>query len=436
MKKGSILIFLIITGLSSCTKDDKSLFERSPDERLNEKLTAYQSQLTGAVNGWKGFITTDSGRGSTYSFYFKFNDQNRVQMFSDFDSASAVTIKESSYRIKALLQPSLIFDTYSYVHLLADPDPSVNGGGVGAGLGSDFEFAFDNATTDTIKLTGRFHGSKGVLIRATKQEGDAYINKQLGNSLQFNNISKIFNYWKRITVGGIEYEVTLDATARTITFAWLDASGNYRTHTTTFYYTLEGVVLDKPLVNGNVTISSFRNIVWNATANTLAVSVNNVASTFVGAIRPLKIDLTAPRKWWQYAVDNQGYWATEKGFRINGVEDALRLSSIAGYNGFTIYYPNYVVGGAPYDLLAPITNGALEFAAAFRLPTFTTDGRVIFPFVGTLGTVPVAATSVYTNLRTKMAESTGFYLVQIDKEGLVYDMVSASDAKSWVRWEW
>jgi len=38
---------------------------------------------------------------STYSFYFKFNNANRVVMLSDFDSLSAVTPKESSYRLKA-----------------------------------------------------------------------------------------------------------------------------------------------------------------------------------------------------------------------------------------------------------------------------------------------------------------------------------------------
>ena len=46
-------------------------------------------------------------------------------MFSDFDSTSAVTLQESSYRLKAEQQPTLIFDTYSYVHVLADPNEAV-----------------------------------------------------------------------------------------------------------------------------------------------------------------------------------------------------------------------------------------------------------------------------------------------------------------------
>ena len=128
MKKVLIIVFIITACLSSCKKADKPAFDKSADERLNETLAAYQTQLSGAQNGWKGFIATDSGRGSTYSFYFKFNNANRVVMLSDFDSVSAVTPKESSYRLKALQQPSLLFDTYSYLHVLSDPDETVNGG--------------------------------------------------------------------------------------------------------------------------------------------------------------------------------------------------------------------------------------------------------------------------------------------------------------------
>jgi hypothetical protein len=79
-------------------------------------------------------------------------------MLSDFNETTATVLKESSYRLKALQQPTLIFDTYSYLHLLSDPDPNVAGGIAGKGYNSDFEFAYDPtiAQADTIILTGRF----------------------------------------------------------------------------------------------------------------------------------------------------------------------------------------------------------------------------------------------------------------------------------------
>ncbi|MEP6701317.1 MAG: DUF4302 domain-containing protein, partial [Bacteroidota bacterium] len=202
MKKG-IVYFLLITGaFSSCKKDDKSVFDQSPDDRLNATLSKYQAQLSGAQNGWKAVIYPAGG--GAYSFYFKFNDSNRVKMYSDFDSVTAITLKESSYRLKALLQPSIIFDTYSYIHLLADPNEAqvitvnVNNGGLGEGLKSDFEFYFDSTTTDSIKLIGRFNGSKAVLVRATAQEATAFNSGRLKDGLLIN---RFLTYFKRLTVG-------------------------------------------------------------------------------------------------------------------------------------------------------------------------------------------------------------------------------------------
>ncbi len=165
----SYILAATTIGLSGCDKH-KDAFDKSPDERINEALATYQSALTSSQYGWKGWIYPAGLEGGVVSFYFKFNETNRVEMFSDFDSASAVTPMTASYRLKALQQPALIFDTYSYVHVLADPDGSVNGGNYGSGLISDFEFAIDSIAGDTVKLTGRFNKSKAFLVKATQQK--------------------------------------------------------------------------------------------------------------------------------------------------------------------------------------------------------------------------------------------------------------------------
>src|ERR1700712_3586493 len=103
MKKYIIYIVPVLLTFS-CSKKDTSVFQSSADERLNEKLATYQAQLSGAQSGWKAILKVDSGKGATYIFYFSFNTENRVVMLSDFDSLSAVTLKESSYRLKALQQ--------------------------------------------------------------------------------------------------------------------------------------------------------------------------------------------------------------------------------------------------------------------------------------------------------------------------------------------
>ena len=155
MKKYLLYFISIPILLFSCKRETDPVFKQSPDERINEALQKYQSTLTGATNGWNASLVTSIG--ITFSFYFRFNDSNRVFMYSDFDSTTAGVIKESSYRLKALQQPSLLFDTYSYIHMLADPDAAVNGGFYGLGLASDFEFSIDSVTDDRIVLLSLIH---------------------------------------------------------------------------------------------------------------------------------------------------------------------------------------------------------------------------------------------------------------------------------------
>lgn len=431
-----ILSYALLTTIiiSGCNKKEDDAFDQSPDERINETLGEYQSTLVKAPYGWKGFIYPAGLKGGVVSFYFKFNDSNRVEMFSDFDSASNVTPATGSYRLKALQQPSLLFDTYSYVHVLADPDGSVNGGPYGSGLGSDFEFAFSSVGADTIKLTGRFNGSKAYLIKATQQEADDYYNKRFKNRL-FANIGKYLNYFKRLVIGSTQYEIKVNQVTRTITFTWVDGSGNVQTYTTGYYYTTDGIALTPPLIDGSTIITGFSNITWNATTTTLSFTVNGEAASIVGSGQPINPDTEAPRRWWQYASEKDLYWISENGFHVNGVDDAFGITNTTNYYYF-IYQPGD--GTSTADIAAPVqlinNSLSLTYGSAFRPPTFNSNGRVVFPYLRFLGTFPSAADSVaLTRTRIQLAESTGYYFVQTGNN--TYDMVNARDGKAWISWE-
>ncbi len=436
MKRALLYLLLAVAGLTSCQKDDDNVFDQSPDERLNATLADYQSKLAGAENGWKAIIYPAAG--GAYSFYFKFNNENRVQMFSDFDSASAVTLMESSYRLKALQQPALIFDTYSYVHLLADPDGSVNGGADGQGLQSDFEFALDGVSGDSIKLTGRFHGSKAVLIKATKQEADAFNNKQLGNALAFKNISKLLNYFKQFTVGSRSYEISVNQATRTITLSWVNNNGNVQSFTTGYYYTINGIQFLTPFSDGVNNFNGFTNISYDATNSVINVSVNNTQAVISGANKPLKVDLQAPRRWWQRSVDQGTYWISPTGFTVNGVEDAYNLAGIPNYFYLLFWADVATVNNNGVDAAAAVfvAGSALSVYGPALSPTFTNDGRILFTFAGgNFGTSPSAeSTTIMANTRDQFTEPSGYYLVQTGQDS--YDMVSAKDAKAWVTWIW
>ena len=135
--------------LSGCTKKTDEIFDNTVDERLTTTLTNYQNYLT-AAPGWKLFVYPKGLEAQDITvggltYYLKFSNTNRVTMVSDFNSAISASPKESGYRLKALQRPSLIFDTYTYMHIPADPDPNVSlspTGAGGNGYGTDFNFSF------------------------------------------------------------------------------------------------------------------------------------------------------------------------------------------------------------------------------------------------------------------------------------------------------
>ncbi len=430
--KQRLFIFLLLAGfLGACKKDTTRLFDESPDARLNKALATYQSQLTGAANGWKGVINLAGG--SVYSFYCKFNDSNRVKMVLDFDSASAVTLKESSYRLKALQQPSLIFDTYTHLHLLADPTGRVNGGADGEGLRSDFEFYFNDSTSvDTIKLVGRMNGSTAYLTKATAAEATAYSTGQFDISKFINAYGKILEYFKQLTIGAQNYELLINPTTKTIVFNWLDANGNVQNFSTRFYFTLSGIGLLAPFNTGTIVIKELTNVNFIAATNTLQATINGTVYNITGAIKPLKVDLESPKRWWNWALSSF-FAVSDYGFHINGVDDAQKIRSLPGFQ-YLEYRP---LASSGYDACRIIA--AASYGPAIK-PTFTIDGRVIFPNSGLqFGTVPAAATTTYVAFLTQLFQAQGYYLVQTSggsDETTSYDMVNVLNARAWISWHY
>ena len=429
----SVFCFSCLIIFSSCKKDETRVFDQSPDTRINDALSQYGSALTGSAAGWNATIKT--GTGGIYHFHFRFNESNRVTMYADINLETATTAKESSYRLKALQTPALIFDTYSYLHILSDPNGSVNGGANGQGLISDFEFAFDSLATDSILLHGRVNGTKLTLIKATQQDLDAWQNGAWANVLAFENINKIQNYFKRVNIGGVNYDMKVDPVARTIVFTWIDGSGNLQQFVTAYYYSSSGVVFDTPFNTGSQTINGLEIVSWNAGSSVLNIKVNGTATTIAGATQPLKVDVGAPQRWWQYAINNGGlYWISLNGFHVNGVEDGFGIKTLAGYY-YLIYWPSYNPGSN--DLFAPVFINAagngleLQYGAAPDKPQFTGDGRAIFTLLGTYGTYPATGPAALS--LTQLLIPQGYYFIQTGPT--TYDMVSASDAKAWISWQ-
>ncbi|GGC01599.1 DUF4302 domain-containing protein [Dyadobacter sediminis] len=433
MKKSILYLLFLSTAFFSCENKDDTVFEETADVRINAALASYEKQLVEAPYGWNAVVYP--ALGGSYGFYFKFDDKNRVVMYSDFSNEAAATSKESSYRLKAMQTPTLIFDTYSYLHVLADPDRDVNGGVTGVGLGADFEFSIfpDSVKTDVISLVGRKNQSRLVLTKATQEQSAAYLKGDLAKGLLFNNIEKYQTYFKRVTLGGVAYEITANPIARTMKLTWLDGNAP-KTFTTNYYYTSSGIAFVSPLTNGAQTISGFSNITWNAATLQLGVSAGGSTAIVQSAAKPLSVDAGAAKRWWQSPIESGGEWRSDSAFHVNGADDAYNVSSLKVDQGFYVFYV-YQPGINPkYDLFGPafVVGNALtlEYADAPATPTFAADGRIIFTKYGTFGEFPKTGPAVSTS--NLLFDTSGYYMVQTS--ATTYDMISAKDAKSWISW--
>ena len=433
MKKNLLYILLLSIAFGSCKKDPTEPLIGNTDERLSATLAEYQAQLVSAQFGWKGYLLTDNETPAT--FLFNFNDKNRITMAADYRTTSA----ESSYRLKALQKPTLLFDSYSTLHLIADPTSSVFGGTTAAGYYSDFEFAFLSSSTDTIKLEGTFNKSKLILIRSKSAAESSAIFTVLNNVAA--TASKIRTYFKRTTIGGIECEVKWDPAAQILAFSYLD-NGNLKTVTSHYYVSGSFVTLYEPLVIGTTTVKQISDVVYDAAALAVSGNINGSAIQIKEAITPLKLDVGAAQRWYnQMFANSNGTWVSDKAFHANGVDDFCNFKNVAGYQ--TLWYAGPTVfGGTSEGLIAFVNNALGAPYTLSRNPFGINSGIARFTlgtntgtFTGTtaIAQAMTAARAILYGGAT-IGSAQDWYLIPTSDTGKNYDMVRVSDAQAWISW--
>lgn len=428
MRKIWLIILLIAMAQTACEKNEAEP-EKRPDERLSETLSSYKTQLIGATYGWKGTLYPEGG--AAYTFMFQFLDNDRLRMYSDINAHTAEEALESTYRLEALQNPSLIFDTYSYLHLLADPDASKSGGDWGVGQYSDFEFSFDTVSADTIILIGNYNESRLVLTRATQDEAANYINNSAEAAKEFESINNFNTYFKRLIVGNNSFDISVYIPARRVSFTYYEGALP-KTFTTSFYYTPDGLVLLEPFITNNISIYSFNNLQYHAAANKIALKVNNnVTGSIQEADSPIKRDLLAALEFYNVS---DSYRISFYGFTIEGVPNALNVTSIPNFN-ILIYWPKFdTTNGTEADLLGFVIDNSIHYGPT-AVPSFTNDGRIIYTFQETLGAdnLPEAHESIVKATQEQWTDPEGFYVIKTGESS--YDLVSAKDAKSWISFQ-
>lgn len=417
MKKHLLYLFFFALALGSCKKDDTDPIIGNVDERLSASLAEYQTQLTGAQFGWKAYLLTDNETPAT--FLFNFSNENRITMAADYKPTPA----ESSYRLKALQRPTLLFDSYSTLHLIADPTSSVFGGETAAGFYSDFEFAFLSASADTIRLEGTFNQSKLLLIRSKSAAESAAIFTSVKNIS--NTLSKLKTYFKRTTIGGIQCEAKLDGNAQLLTFSYLDGS-TLKTVKSNYYVDGTTICLYNPLAIGTASIAKLEGLSFDSSTGFLNGNASGAAIQIKEAITPMQYDVAAAKRWFNNPP-NGFYWFSN-GFTVDGIADAYGVTTIPGFN-YLIFYSAY---NTAYSRLGFIVNGAYAAYGPAPIANFPTDGTIKFTSAGSFGTAPAAIRPIVTNTQNNLLLTTGFYVIQTDDKAKAFDLVSVSDARTWI----
>src|SRR5690606_2657587 len=183
---------------------------------------------------------------------------DRVKMLSDLTEGALGEYRESGYRLKAVMAPTLIFDTDNYIHLLANPDPSEYGGVPGAGFGSDFEFEFRKHSNDTLELLGKKRRTKMLLIKATQAEQTAYLNgtyKQRFLSMLEYMSSNPYLYIE--PTNGEKVQLSLNFSTSSATFTWVE-SGQVKTSKQTIASSVNGIQLLDSLSYNDIHIKEIK----------------------------------------------------------------------------------------------------------------------------------------------------------------------------------
>lgn len=430
MKKLLLLAGLLLWFTACQQHEDELAPAELPDARLQKVLADYKTLLTGSEHGWKAVLVT--GSGLEFHFLFTFTPEDRVIMAGDINESTA-TPQESSYRLKAMQQPALLFDTYSHLHILADPDPNKSGGQVGQGQSSDFEFRFDSASPETITLTGQYHGSKLVLTKATAAEKANYISNIIAQVSLWEQLNTFTTYFKRLVVNGKAYDIQVDKASRTLIFHYFEGE-TANIFSTKFSFSEQAIVLANPFTHAGLAISELKGVQFDAGNRRLQLTVNNQAAVIQEAQQPVKVDVQGARNFFN-AGTGKNYWIAEAGFTVNGVPDAIKLRQIPGFY-FLVLWPRYnTSNNVLYDLLGFVKINAegtgLQLvygpAAASRV---SADGRLIYNYLGLLGEVPAGEEPAVTATRQIWTDPQGFYVVRTGAQSA--DLVSAKDGRAWL----
>ena len=252
-----ILAGVAMMATAGCTREFTSDLSGGSDERVDGIIREWKNELTSSEYGWFANVMTSQG---IYRFWMKFDERDNVTMYTDnlMYPEKKTIAEESSYRIEAYRAPTLIFDSYSYLSILNDPDNSISGGEDNQGLETDFEFEIIDYYDGEFILKGRMNKVPASLTKATQKEYDEVAEGKMMDQL---NAIPVYTAGKLLQFEVGAKTVMVILRQRNVTSVVVSGSDARveRIYTYVSMYNND-IVFDTPLVVDNV---SFYGLAWD-----------------------------------------------------------------------------------------------------------------------------------------------------------------------------
>lgn len=181
-------MLMLGVGLTSC-REDKGVFDKSPEVRLAENRSELIKTLTSSEHGWAlQLIAGENGRFGGFTCVMRFNDKGEVLASNEFgidEETQKLDFVKSLYSIGNDRSSTLQFNTFNrYIHIFSRPNLNA-GAGPGKGLEADFNFLIQGVKEDgrVIELIGEKRRTVGRLVRLHKP-AEQYI-KELNAMKEF-----------------------------------------------------------------------------------------------------------------------------------------------------------------------------------------------------------------------------------------------------------
>lgn len=256
-------LLAVVVLATACDDEDY----RNPSGVVNSYVSEHLELLTSSELGWRFDYSPNEEYYGVYTFLMDFHENGRVTMQTDMDffyqSAKGEELQrnyepqESDYTIQNVEGPVLTFATYSLLTKLADPDLNVAGSGWNGD--NDFIIMGHSATNDTIYLKSLKAQKHCFLVKNT-EEWDSYFEGMNKVIEKFAAVTVENTYFRDLEIEGCDAAVMTECNMATrMGIVYQNKNGQMVADTCRLRFTSNEVLLEEPLLIGNVEVTHFTN---------------------------------------------------------------------------------------------------------------------------------------------------------------------------------